>query len=87
MTEHDQDKAPESLPAVLTAEQAARVRKALAPYVAGRGLWKASDAIGYAPMYVQAFLRGQIACTLHFATGVAHALDVDVEMLARGDAP
>ncbi|MRG92546.1 hypothetical protein [Polyangium spumosum] len=86
MTEpHDQDKAPESLPAVLSTEQAERVRKALAPVVASRGLWKMADAIGYAPMYVQAFLRGQLACTLHFATGVAHALDVDVEALVRGD--
>jgi len=71
---------------VLTDEQADRVRKALAPYVAGRGLWKASDALGYAPKYVQAFLCGEIHCTLHFASGVAHALNVDVETLVRGGA-
>ena len=87
MTEHDHDQGPESLPAVLTDEQADRVRKALAPYVAARVLWTAANAIGYAPMYVQAFLRGQIACTLHFATCVAHALDVEVEALVRGDGP
>ena len=87
MSDHDQDKAPESLPAVLSAEQADRVRKALAPVVAARTLWKVAAAIGYAPMYVQAFLRGQIACTLHFAAGVARALDVDVDILVRGDGP
>jgi len=87
MTEHEHDQAPDSLPAVLSAEQADRVRKALAPVVAGRTLWKVSDAIGYAPKYVQAFLRGEIHCTLHFASGVAHALDVDVETLVRGGEP
>jgi len=85
MNEHDQDKAPESLPAILPNEQADRVRKDLAPFVAGRGLWKASEAIGYAPKYVQAFLRGEIHCTVHFASRVAHVLDVDVESLVRGD--
>ncbi|TKD06344.1 hypothetical protein [Polyangium fumosum] len=88
MSEPDQDhddQGPLSLPAVLTDEQAARVRKALAPHVAARGLWKAADAIGYAPMYVRAVLHGEIACTLHFATCVAHALDVEVESLVRGD--
>ncbi|MDI1437059.1 hypothetical protein [Polyangium sorediatum] len=89
MTEHDQghDETPDSLPAVLSAEQADRVRKALAPHVTTRTLWKASEPIGYAPKYVQAFLRGEIHCTLHFAAGVAHALDVDVEALVRGGEP
>ncbi|MDC3962540.1 helix-turn-helix domain-containing protein [Polyangium jinanense] len=89
MNEHDQgpdhDKAPESLPAILTIEQADRVRKALAPFVAGRSAKEASEAIGYAPKYVQAFLRGEIHCTLHFATGVAHALGIEVEILVQGD--
>ncbi|TKD10455.1 hypothetical protein [Polyangium fumosum] len=87
--EYDQgpDETPDSLPAVLSAEQADRVRKALAPVVAARTLWKMADVIGYAPMYVQAFLRGQLACTLHFATGVARALDVDVDTLVRGGEP
>ncbi|MDI1430439.1 hypothetical protein [Polyangium sorediatum] len=82
---HDQDKAPESLPAILTSEQADRVRKALTPFVAGRGPWKAAEAIGYAPKYVQAFLRGEIHCTLHFTMCVAHALGIEVETLVRGD--
>ncbi|MRG94204.1 hypothetical protein [Polyangium spumosum] len=89
MSEHDQDhdKTPDSLPPVLSTEQADRVRRALAPVVASRGLWQMADAIGYAPMYVQAFLRGQLACTLHFATCVAHALDVDLDALVRGGGP
>ena len=87
MNEHDQapDNAPESLPAILTIEQADRVRKALAPFVADRSAKEASDAIGYAPKYVQAVVRGEIHCTLHFASRVAHVLDVDVESLVRGD--
>ncbi|MDI3291026.1 hypothetical protein [Polyangium sp. 15x6] len=87
MNEHDQgqDEAPESLPAVLKIEQADRVRKALAPFVAGRSAKEASDAIGYAPKYVQAFLRGEIHCTLHFANCVANALCIEVENLVRGD--
>ncbi|MDI1447276.1 hypothetical protein [Polyangium sp. 6x1] len=87
MTEHDHDQAPESLPAVLSAEQAARVRKALASYLCRATAKEASDALGYAPKYVQAFLRAEIHCTLHFAASVASAISVDVDALVRGDGP
>jgi hypothetical protein len=82
MSEHEQ--APESLPAVLTEVQAARVRKALAPYVAARTARESAKSLGFARMYVRAVLHGELHCTLAFARSVARVLGVDVETLVRG---
>ncbi|MRG92820.1 hypothetical protein [Polyangium spumosum] len=84
MTE-PQDKAPESLPAVLTEAQAARVRKALAPYVAARTARESAKMLGFARQYVRAVLHGEIHCTLLFASRVARVLRVDLDALIRGD--
>ncbi|MDC3962656.1 helix-turn-helix transcriptional regulator [Polyangium jinanense] len=81
----EQDHEPPSLPAVLTEEQAARVRKALAPFVAGRTARESAKALGFARMYVRAVLHGEIRCTLLFASRVAHVLGVDLDALVRGD--
>lgn len=85
--DHDQDKAPDSLPAVLSAEQAARVRKALAPYVAARTARESAKMLGFARMYVRAVLHGEIPCTLLFASRVARVLRVDLDTLVRGGEP
>ena len=81
------DKAPESLPAVLTEEQAARVRKALAPYVAARTARESAKMLGFARQYVRAVLHGEIHCTLLFASRVARVLRVDLDTLVRGGEP
>ena len=78
------DKAPESLPAVLTEVQAARVRKALAPYVAARTARESAKALGFARMYVRAVLHGEIPCTLLFASRVAVVLGLDLDAVVRG---
>jgi len=86
-TEHDQDREPPSIPAVLTDLQAARVRKALAPYVTARTPRESAKMLGFARMYVRAVLHGEIHCTLLFASRVARVLRVDLDLLVRGDGP
>ncbi len=85
MSEHDQP--PPSIPAVLSPEQADRVRAALAAYVQGKTPREVAKQLGYARMYVRAFLDGEIACTDRFASRVALAVDVDIDAFLTGGAP
>ncbi|MDC0747789.1 helix-turn-helix domain-containing protein [Polyangium mundeleinium] len=84
MTEHDHDQEPPSIPAILSAEQAARVRKALTAYATGKTRREVAKAIGFARMYICAFLRGEVPCSDVLASRIARAVGVDLVALVRG---
>ncbi|MDC0742609.1 hypothetical protein [Polyangium mundeleinium] len=81
MTEHDQDHEPPSIPGALTADQQARVRKALASYACSFTTSEVAVSLGYARLYVLGFLRAEIACSVHFAGRVADVVGVDLAAL------
>ena len=87
MTEHDHDQGPPSIPAILSAEQAGRVRTALAAYAEGKTRREVAKSLGFARMYVYAFLRGEVPCSDVLASRVARVVGVDLGALVRGDGP
>ncbi|MDI1481458.1 hypothetical protein [Polyangium sp. y55x31] len=81
MSEHDQDREPPSIPAVLTDEQAARVRARLDRFAKGTSVRGCAKALGYARKYVRAVRDGAIRPSVHFASRVAHVAGMDLATL------
>ncbi|MDC3979796.1 hypothetical protein [Polyangium jinanense] len=79
MSEHEKE--PPSTPAVLTDEQAARVRERLERFARGTSVRIAARSLGYARRYMHAVIAGEIRPSVHFAAQVARVTRVDLAAL------
>jgi hypothetical protein len=80
-----EDEEPASVPAVLSPEMQERARAALVLYAKGKTPRNVAEALGYAPMYVRAVLRGELDVTVHFAAQIARVLGTDIHALVNGN--
>jgi hypothetical protein len=79
---------PPSVPADLTAEQQERIRALLWELHAKHGTWQlVSTVVGYSALYIETFVKGEVAGSMHFALYVARAVGVELEDMLAGRAP